>query len=86
MLKGTTSARYRWGVLVLAAEHDGLATLSEVRAGLSRLPDTAELTVIGGSVHSFFGRYGPQRGDGLPTVTRANAERQIVAALRSFLQ
>ena len=42
-------------VLVLAAENDGLATLSEVRAGLSRLPDTAELTVVGGAVHSFFG-------------------------------
>lgn len=46
-------------LLVLAAEHDGLASLSEVRAGLARLPDTAQLKVINGSVHSFFGRYGP---------------------------
>ena len=73
-------------VLVLAAEHDGLASLSEVRAGLARLPDTAQLTVINGSVHSFFGRYGPQSGDGLPTVTRAAAERQIIGALGAFLR
>lgn len=73
-------------VLVLAAEHDGLASLSEVRAGLARLPDTAQLTVINGSVHSFFGRYGPQPGDGLPTVTRAAAERRITGVLEAFLR
>lgn len=72
-------------VLVLAAENDELATLPEVRSGMARLPDTTGLTVIKGSVHSFFGRYGPQRGDGQPTVDRAAAERQIVAALRRFL-
>lgn len=73
-------------VLILAAEHDGLVTLAEVRAGLTRLPETSQLTVIEGSVHSFFGRYGSQRGDGLPSVTRAAAERQITAALRGFLR
>lgn len=73
-------------VLVLAAEHDGLATLEEVRSGLARLPDTSRLTVIEGAVHSFFGRYGPQRGDGLPSVTRAAAERQVIAALSGFLR
>lgn len=73
-------------VLVLAAENDGLATLAEVRAGLARLPRTARLTVINGAVHGFFGRYGPQRGDGLPTVTRAAAERQIIGTLGAFLQ
>lgn len=71
--------------LILAAEHDGLAMLAEVRTGLTRLPETSQLTVIEGSVHSFFGRYGPQRGDGLPSVTRA-AERQVTAALRGFLR
>lgn len=72
-------------VLVLAAEHDALATLAEVRGGLARLPPTAQLAVIRGAVHSFFGRYGPQRGDGLPTVTRAAAETQIVRALAGFV-
>jgi len=58
-------------VLVLAAENDGLASPHEVRVGMIRLPDSARLRVIRGSVHAFFGRYGPQRGDGLPSTTRA---------------
>lgn len=70
--------------LVLAAEHDGLATLPEVRSGLVRLPPDAELMVLAGAVHSFFGRYGPQRGDGEPTVTRAEAEAQTAQALAVF--
>lgn len=72
-------------VLVLAAEHDALATPAEVRGGLTRLPPTAQLSVVCGAVHSFFGRYGPQCGDGLPTVTRAAAEAQIVRALAGFV-
>ena len=72
-------------VLVLAAENDGLASLGEVRAGLGRLP-SAQLKVINGSAHSFFGRYGPQAGDGLPSVTRAAAERQTIGALRAFFR
>jgi len=71
--------------LVLAAEHDGLATLEEVRAGMARLPAGARLEVLEGAVHSFFGRYGPQRGDGIPTVTRGAAEARIVRAVEAFL-
>lgn len=70
--------------LVLAAERDGLATPQKVRSGMARLPETATLTVVPGAVHSFFGRYGPQRSDGLPTVPRAVAERQIIGALGTF--
>ncbi len=71
--------------LVLAAEHDGLATLPEVRDGMSRLPGRAGIEIIGGAVHAFFGRYGPQRGDGLPTVPRADAEAEIAGAIEAFL-
>lgn len=71
--------------LVLAAEHDGLATLAEVEEGLARLPPSAGLEVVGGAVHAFFGRYGPQRGDGLPRVPRATAEAEIAGAVEAFL-
>jgi dienelactone hydrolase len=71
--------------LVLAAEHDGLATLEEVRQGLSRVPVGTQLTVVHGAVHAFFGRYGPQRGDGVPTVERSAAEAQIAVSIGSFL-
>ena len=72
--------------LVLAAENDELATLEEVREGTARLPADAQLVEIEGAVHAFFGRYGPQRGDGLPTVSRGAAEAEVIAALTSFFR
>ncbi len=72
--------------LVLVAQNDGLATLGEVREGLARLPADAQLIEIEGAVHAFFGRYGPQRGDGLPTVNRGEAEAEVIAALTSFVR
>ena len=72
--------------LVLVAENDELATLGEVREGLARLPADAQLVEIEGAVHAFFGRYGPQRGDGLPTVSRGEAEAEVIAALTSFVR
>lgn len=71
--------------LVLAAEFDRLSTLEEVQGGLRRLGSRAGLEIVDGAVHAFFGRYGPQRGDGLPTVTRATAEREIAASLEAFV-
>lgn len=72
-------------VLTLAAEHDGLATLADIRDSLKRLPSSTEQVVVKGSVHAFFGRYGPQKGDGLPTVTHGAAEQQITRAIQKFL-
>ncbi|GGM08817.1 alpha/beta fold hydrolase [Deinococcus aerophilus] len=72
-------------VLTLLAGEDAVADPANVRSGLKRLPDGARLTVIPGAVHSFFGRYGPQKEDGLPTVTRAAAELAILGAVRDFL-
>jgi len=72
-------------VLVLAAENDALASLAEIREGLVRLPRDANLVVLPGAVHAFFGRYGPQRGDGQPEVPREETEQRIVDALRRFM-
>lgn len=72
-------------IQVQAAEHDALATLGEVQEGMQRLPANSELVVIQGAVHSFFGRYGPQKNDGIPTMSRHEAEHQIVSALKEFL-
>jgi dienelactone hydrolase len=47
-------------------------------------PDTA-YTVVPGAVHAFFGDYGPQPGDGTPATSRADAQREIVAATERFL-
>ncbi|ULH15073.1 alpha/beta hydrolase [Deinococcus sp. KNUC1210] len=72
-------------VLDLMGEHDEVAKKAAVQDGLTRLPAQTRLVTVRGSVHSFFGRYGPQAGDGTPTVTHAQAEAQIVAELSAFL-
>lgn len=71
--------------LVMAAEKDGLATMAEIREGLKRLP-APQLLEIPGAVHAFFGRYGPQQGDGIPGVSRDQAERTIVTALSAYFE
>ena len=81
-LKSQTSLK----VLSLLAEHDMVAEASDVKGGLTRLPTSAKLVTVRGSVHAFFGRYGPQAGDGVPTVSRADAEAQIVREVLTFLQ
>jgi len=74
-----------FGALSLLAEHDGNADAGLIRASLPRLGPGSRLAVIPGAVHSFFGRYGPQDGDGTPTVSRAQAEKSIVAELVGYL-
>lgn len=72
-------------VLSLLAGRDRVAAAEDVRGGLDRLPPGTVLTVLPGAVHAFFGRYGPQRGDGSPDVTREQTEREIVRAVGGFL-
>lgn len=75
----------KFPVLSLWAEHDGLAKPEDVKDGLNRLPAGTQLVEIPGSVHSFFGRYGPQKGDGIPTVSRAQAETEILKQIKIFM-
>lgn len=77
-------AEKKFPVLSIAAEHDGLATLEKVRASLPNLPANAQLEVIPGGVHAFFGRYGPQAGDGQPTTSRDEFERRVLEKLLAF--
>lgn len=69
----------------LNGENDQVADQVKVVDGLKRLPAGSKLVQIDGSVHAFFGRYGPQAGDGVPTVARTQAEAQILAAFDAFL-
>ena len=69
----------------VSAERDGLATPADIDASRLRLPPATVFTQVPGAVHAFFGDYGPQAGDGTPTVDRATAQRQIVAATDQLL-
>jgi hypothetical protein len=65
-------------VLSLFGTNDGLATPSDIDASRANLPAGAVFTPIEGGVHAFFGDYGPQPGDGSPTITHDEA-RQLIA-------
>lgn len=79
------TVRAPWPALSLLAERDEVADAAAVRAGVGRLPAGSRLVVIPGAVHAFFGRYGPQAGDGVPTVSRADAEAAILGAASGYL-
>ena len=82
--EGTSLRDAGFPALSLWATQDGVADAAKVRDGVSRLPTGTPLVPVEGAVHSFFGRYGPQAGDGVPTVSRAHAEAAIRDALDRF--
>ena len=59
---------------------DGLSTPEDIEASRPLLPPSTTFVAIEGAVHAFFGDYGEQSGDGMPTVSRAEAQEQIVEA------
>lgn len=75
----------KFAALSLRAENDTVAPKAKVEAGLARLPKGSKLAVVDGAVHAFFGRYGPQAGDGVPTVSRDAAQAQIGAYVDDFI-
>jgi len=70
----------------ISGSNDGLTTPADIARTKELLPADTEFTVIDGGVHAFFGDYGEQPGDGLPTVSREQATAEIVAATTAFLE
>jgi hypothetical protein len=73
-------------VTSISASNDGLATPAKIEATRSRLPPTTRFVVVHGANHSDFGDYGTQRGDGVATIPRQQAQRQIEAATLALLE
>jgi pimeloyl-ACP methyl ester carboxylesterase len=73
-------------VLSVSASLDGLATPADIEASKANLPGSSTFLVIEGAVHAFFGDYGPQPGDGTPTISHDDARRQIVEATTAYLE
>lgn len=72
-------------VLSISGSQDGLATPDEIAASRAFLPPGATFTSVDGAVHSFFGDYGAQRGDGRPTISRGQARAEISGAAVDFV-
>lgn len=74
------SSRAGLAVWSVSGSLDGLTTPAEVARTRPLLPASTTYVVVRGAVHSYFGDYGPQPGDGEPAIGRADAQGRIVAA------
>lgn len=81
----TLADRTDLAVASVSGTRDGFTTPADIAASRALLPGDTAYTPVEGAVHSFFGDYGDQPGDGTPTVDRAEAQRQIVAATDALM-
>ena len=65
---------------------DAIAEADDILASAIKLPPSTEFAPIEGAIHSFFGDYGIQPGDGEPGVERGSAQAQIIEASLVLLQ
>lgn len=65
---------------------DAIAEPEEILASASDLPETTRFSPIPGGIHSYFGDYGLQPGDGQPGTDRDTAQEQIATASMSLLE
>ena len=65
---------------------DGLSTPEKVDERKPLLPPGTEFVEIPGAIHSFFGDYGLQPGDGTPTISREAAQQQIATSTVALLE
>ncbi|TXK13897.1 alpha/beta hydrolase [Microbacterium hatanonis] len=72
-------------VLSLAGSDDGLSTPQKIADAKGELPAGAEFVEIAGASHASFGDYGPQAGDGTPTISDADMTAALTDAIAPFL-
>jgi hypothetical protein len=65
--------------------NDGLTTLDNIDDSIEDLPDGANFVPVDGAIHSHFGDYGLQPGDGEPEISRQEAQDLIVRATLAFM-
>jgi hypothetical protein len=70
----------------ISGSNDGLSTTAKIEASREKLPPSTTFVVVKGAVHSDFGDYGTQRGDGIPTISHAEAQAQIESATIDLLR
>jgi hypothetical protein len=64
---------------------DGFTTPADIEASKGKLPPDTAYVVINGAVHSSFGDYGEQSGDGVATVDRSAAQTESTRAALALL-
>ena len=69
----------------ISGTDDGLTTPADISASKAKLPADTCFVTVPGAVHAFFGDYGTQPGDGIPTTSRTEAQSRIAAATGTSL-
>jgi hypothetical protein len=80
------SANMELNVSSIYGTEDAFATPTEVMASATDLPPETVFVAVQGAIHSFFGDYGVQPGDGAPTVDRDQAQTDIIDASLNLLR
>lgn len=64
---------------------DGVLNREKYEADRTNLPQDTTETVIDGGCHAGFGSYGAQKGDGTPTISAKEQQRQTADALAAWM-
>lgn len=72
-------------VVSVSGDRDGLATPADIEKSKANLPAETQFLVLKGASHSSFADYGPQPGDGTPTLDRTAAQAQVGNAAVTLL-
>lgn len=72
-------------VLSMSGAEDGLSTPEKIQDARGMLPADAAVVEIAGAAHASFGDYGPQAGDGTPTIDDADMTAEITASVAELL-
>ena len=70
--------------LSVLAENDKVLNKDKYEKNKSNLPNLTEITISGG-IHSYFGDYGIQKGDGTPSISLEEQQKQIVLNISKFI-
>lgn len=82
---GDVSSSLAAAVTSISGTRDGLSTPEKISASRGNLPAGATFVVIEGASHADFGDYGPQPGDGTPTIAHGRARSRISDASLRFV-
>lgn len=72
-------------VLSLSGSEDGLSTPEKIADARDQLPADADMVQIEGASHASFGDYGPQEGDGTPTISSDEMHTEVTRLADGFL-
>ena len=72
-------------VLSVYGSEDGVMNREAYEKNRENLPADTEELVLNGGCHAQFGSYGPQDGDGVPTISGEEQVRQTADAISAFI-